>query len=131
MVVVSNAIRSPLMTLHTRKPLASKDDFGSDRIAILAPEATEELLDAGLSHAEMRTLELMLRSWLRGSVSRAALAETLGISEGTVRVRIGSIRAKLVIEGQRGARPILIWLAERKLLAPDAAARALARLARG
>lgn len=117
--------------LPSSMALRSKGDLGSDPIAILVPEATSELLSTGLSLAEMRTLEMMLRSWLRESASRAALAEDLCISEGTLRVRIGSIRAKLGIEGQRGARPMLLWLAERRLLAPEAATRALARLARG
>lgn len=101
-----------------------------DGLGVFDPAAVPALLEAGLSPIEISTVVHLLDRWLDGAaVQRSALAADCGVSEGTLRARMNRIRAKLGIERARGVVPILAYLADRELLAPLAASRAIRRLA--
>lgn len=101
-----------------------------ESLHLLNPEALVALRNAGLTHAEMRTILRALQTWLAsGEIRRSELAASLGYRESSIRTHFAHIRSKLGIEGRRGFEPILSWLVERELLSPSNASAALRRLA--
>lgn len=101
-----------------------------ESLHLLNPEALVALRDAGLTHAEVRTILRALQTWLgSGEIRRSELAASLGYRESSIRAHFAHIRSKLGIEGRRGFEPILSWLVERELLSPSTASAALRRLA--
>lgn len=98
-------------------------------LTIVTMDALATFAALGLTRAEIRGLTVALQLWLdTGDASRRAVAQRLGVTESSARSLISDIREKLSIEGRRGVEPIILWLAERQLLAPAAAMRAVQKL---
>lgn len=110
------------------EPAANEASVLMRALGILQPEALPTLRsDMGLSTAEIRTLTAAIDRWLRmGETPRALLASDLGIGETSVRSHLTGIRSKLGIPSdRRGVEPLISWLANRSLLAPETALRAV------
>lgn len=130
-------LRSTALVRHLEACLArdrkSPETLALQTLHLMTPEAVPVLTDVGLSPSEIRALVSLVDLWLDGSrpPPRTEVASRLGISDAALRTRICRIRDKFGIERSRGVGPLLAWLAERDLLTPPTASKAIRRLAGG